>query len=160
MEELMEALGYLFQRKGKDVLSEKELILSVSMDLGWFSPDEAKQLIDVCLELRLLSKTEQGLKPNFDYKSLSIPIDFTPNRNILQLETQEPLLLSIVRIIDEKTEIGRSNIMAEINKKRNALEVEIEVAAILIAKKYGADISGFLREAEAEIFKRAEKGGN
>jgi hypothetical protein len=155
MEELMEALGYLFRRKGKDVLSEKELVLSASMDLGWFSPDEAKQLIDVCLELKLVNKTEHGLKPNFDYKSLSIPIDFAPSKNILHLEAQEPLLFSIVRSIDEKTELGRSNIMAEINKKQNTLEVEIEVAAILIAKKYGVDISGFLREAETEIFKRA-----
>ena len=154
----MEALAYLFQRKGKDVLSEKELILSASMDLGWFSPDEAKKLIDVCLELRLLSRTENGIKPNFDHKALSIPIDFTPSKNILQLESQEPLLLFIVRTIDEKTESGRTDIMAEINKKQNTLDVEIEVAAILVAKKYGVDISGFLREADAEIFKRAEKG--
>ena len=160
MEELREALSYLFQRKGKDVLSEKELILSVSMDLGWFSPDEAKQLVNVCLELRLLSRTENGFKPNFDYKALTIPIDFTPSKSILQLESQEPLLLSIVRTIDKTTGIGRNNLMAEINKKQNTLDVEIEVAAILVAKKYGVDISGFLREAEAEIFNRAEKGGD
>ena len=157
MEELMESVAYLFQRKGKDVLSEKELILSVSMDLGWFSPDDAKQLIKVCLELKLLNRIENGLTPSFDYKSLPIPIDFNPSKNILRLESQEPLLLSIVRGIDAKTELGRNKIMAEVNKKQDALEVEIEVAAILVAKKYGVDISGFLREAELEIFKRAEK---
>ena len=158
MEELMESIAYLFQRKGKDVLSEKELILSASMDLGWFSPDDAKQLVDVCLELKLLKGVENGFTPTFDHKSLSIPIDFTPGKNILQLESQEPLLLSIVRNIDEKTQLGRNKIMAEVNKKQDALGVEIEVAAILIAKKYGVDVSGFLREAELEIFKRAEKG--
>jgi hypothetical protein len=157
MEQLMQALGYLFQRKGSDVLSEKELILSASMDMGWFSPDEAKQLIDVGLELKLLYKTEGGLKPTFDYKSLEIPIDLTPKKNILQLESQEPLLLSIVRNIDERTDLGRNEIMAEINRKQDALNVEIEVAAILIAQKYAVDISGFLREAESEIYKRAEK---
>jgi hypothetical protein len=157
MEELMDALAYLFQRKGKDVLSENELILSASMDLGWFSPDEMKQLIDVCLELKLLSRADQGLKPNFDYRSLSIPLDFTPSKNILEMESQEPLLLSIVRSIDEKTGLGRNNIIAEINKKQSSLDVEIEVAAILIAKYYDVDISGFLRETEAEIFKRTEK---
>ncbi len=159
MEELMDTLAHLFQRRGKDILSDNELILSASMDLGWFSPDEVKQLIDVCLELKLLNRTEQGLKPSFDYKALSIPIDFTPSKNILEVESQEPLLLSIVRSIDEKTGLGRNNIMAEINKKQVALDVEIEVAAILIAKNYEVEISGFLREAEAEIFKRAEKMG-
>lgn len=153
----MDTLAYLFQTKGKDTLSEKELILSASMDLGWFSPDEAKQLVDICLELKLLNKTEDGLKPNFDYRVITLPIDFKPSKKILQLESQEPLLLSIIRNIHEKTQLGRENIMAEINKKQNALDVEIEVAAILVAKKYDADISGFLREAEAEIFKRSEK---
>ena len=153
----MESLAYLYQRKGKDVLSQKELVLSASMDLGWFSPDDAKQLIDVCLELKLLLRTGSGLTPSFDYKSLSIPIDFTPGNNVLQLEAQEPLLLSIIRKIDEKTGLGRNKIMAEVNRKQDALEIEIEVAAILIAKKYGVDISGFLREAELEITKRAEK---
>ena len=33
--------------------------------------------------------------------------------------------------------------------------MDIEVAAILVAKRYDVDISGFLREVESEIFKRA-----
>ncbi|UCE37392.1 MAG: DUF2240 family protein [Thermoplasmata archaeon] len=157
MNELMEALIYLFQRKGKKVLSEKEIILSASMDLGWFTPDEAKQLVDVCLELKLLTKEDTGLSPSFDYKDHNIPIDFTPSKNILQLEAQEPLLFSVIRHIESKTNLKRSPILAEINKKQNSLDVEIEVAAMLVAQKYDVDILGFLREAEVEIFKRAQK---
>jgi hypothetical protein len=157
MEELIKALSYLFQREGKDVLFEKELVLSVSMDLGWFSPDEAKQLINVGIELKLLSQEDNGFKPCFDYKTLSLPIDFIPSKKILQVESQEPLLLSIVRTIEKKTGLGRSKIMAEINKKQNLLDLEIEVAAILVAKKYDVDIFGFLREAEANIFSIIKK---
>jgi hypothetical protein len=124
------------------------------MDLSWFSPDEAKQLIDVCMELKLLSEEEEGFRPTFDYKNRSIPLDFTPSKNILTLESQEPLLLSIVRNIEMKTELARSKIMTEINRKKDVLEVEIEVAAILIAQKYDIDVTGFLREAETEILKR------
>ena len=156
MKELKVALVYLFQRIGKDVLSEKELILSASMDLGWFTPDEAKQLIDICLELKLLSEVDIGLTPNFDFNNYSIPIDFTPSNNILQLEALEPLLFSTLRQIDSKTGFGRTIIMSEINKKQDAIDVEIEIAAILVAKKYEIDISGFLREAESEIFRRAQ----
>ena len=155
MEELRKSLAYLFQRKGKNVLSEKELTMSVSMDLGWFSPDEAKRLIDVSLELKLLSKGNEGLSPTFDYEALTIPIDFSPSRNILEVESQEPLLLAIVRNIQDKTNMDKSKVMAEINKKQNTLKVDIEVAAILDAKRYDVDISGFLREVESEIFRRA-----
>lgn len=155
MEELKKSLAYLFQRKGKNVLSEKELTMSVSMDLGWFSPVEAKRLIDVGLELKLLSKGNEGLSPTFDYKALNIPIDFSPPRNILEVESQEPLLLAIVRNIQDKTNLDKNKVMAEINKKQNTLKVDIEVAAILVAKRYEVDISGFLREVESEIFRRA-----
>ena len=157
MEELRKSLAYLFQRKGKNVLSEKELTMSVSMDLGWFSPEEAKRLIDVGLELKLLSKDNEGLSPTFDYEALTLPIDFSPSRNILEVESQEPLLLAIVRNIQDKTGLGKTKVMAEINKKQNTLRVDIEVAAILIAKKYDVDISGFLREVESEIFRRARQ---
>jgi hypothetical protein len=157
VEELRKSLAYLFQRKGKNILSEKELTMSVSMDLAWFSPDEAKRLIDVGLELKLLSKDENGLSPTFDYEALTIPLDFAPSRTILEVESQEPLLLAIVRNIQEKTNLEKNKIMAEINKKQNALLVDIEVAAILVARKYDIDISGFLREVESEIFKRASQ---
>lgn len=157
VEELRKSLAYLFQRKGKNILSEKELTMSVSMDLEWFSPDEAKRLIDVGLELKLLSKDENGLSLTFDYEALNIPLDFSPSRNILEVESQEPLLLAIVRNIQDKTDLEKNKVMAEINKKQNTLKVDIEVAAILVAKKYDVDVSGFLREVESEIFKRASK---
>ena len=157
MEELRKSLAYLFQRKGRKVLSESELTLSASMDLGWFSPKEAKRLIDVGLELKLLSVKEEGISPTFDYEALTIPIDFRPSRNILEVESQEPLLLAIVSNIEEKTHKNKNSIMAEVNKKQNALKVDIEVAAILVAKSYDVDITGFLREVEADIFKRAEE---
>jgi hypothetical protein len=158
MDGLREAISYLYQRKGTDILTEKEVILSVSMDLGWFSPDEARKLLDISLELKLLKKTEHGLKPTFDHNKFTVPIDLKPSKNILQLESQEPLLFSIVRSIEESTDQKRNIIMAEINKKQVALNVEIEVAAIIVAKKYDIDISGYLREAEMEIFSRAQKG--
>jgi len=157
MEELRKSLAFLFQRKGRNILTEKELTMSVSMDLNWFSPDEAKRLIDVGLELKLLTKDDQGLSPTFDYEALTIPIDFFPSKNILEVESQEPLLLAIVRNIQDKTKLDKNKVMAEINKKQNTLKVDIEVAAILVAKKYDVDISGFLREVESEIFKRADQ---
>jgi len=157
LEELRRTLAFLFQRKGKKTLSEKELNMSVSMDLNWFSPDEAKRLIEVGLELKLLTKNEDGLSPTFDYEALTLPIDFSPTRNILEVESQEPLLMAIVRNIQDKTQMEKKEVMAEINKKQNALKLDIEVAAILVAARYNVDISGFLREVESEIFARANQ---
>jgi hypothetical protein len=73
------------------------------------------------------------------------------------MESQEPLLLSIVRNIEEASGQKRNIIMAEINKKQVDLNVEIEVAAIIVAKKYKIDVSGYLREAQGDIFDRAKK---
>ena len=41
MDELRDAIALLFKRKGRDELSEREFVLSASMDLRWFPPRDA-----------------------------------------------------------------------------------------------------------------------
>ncbi len=152
----MQALGYIFRRKGRETLSGKDIVLSASMDLGWFSPKDAEKLLAVSQELRLLKETKEGLKPNFDYKSLEIPLDFKPSDRVLKLESQEPLFIAVVRKIEEATGQDRREIIAQINRKKDDLNIEIEVAALLIAARNEVPISEFLEESENEILKKVE----
>jgi hypothetical protein len=152
----MHALGYIFRRKGKDELTGKEIVLSASMDLGWFSPKEAQKLLDVSKELRLLTETEEGFKPSFDYKGLDIPLEFKPTERVLKIETQEPLFIAIVRKAAEKSCKNRNDIIAQVNRKKEELSIDIEVAALLVAAQYDVSVTEFLDEAQNEIFNRVE----
>lgn len=152
----MRALGYIYRKKGRETLSGKDIVLSASMDLGWFSPKDAEKLLAISQELRLLKETDEGLKPNFDYKSLEIPLDFKPSDRVLKLESQEPLFIAVVRKIEEMTRQDRREIIAQINRKKDDLAIEIEVAALLIAAQNDVPISEFLEESENEILKKVE----
>src|SRR3989441_11397846 len=54
MDELRDAIALLFKRKGRDELSEREFVLSASMDLRWFPPRDAQRLLQLGLETKLL----------------------------------------------------------------------------------------------------------
>jgi len=154
MNQLKQTIAFLFRRKGKEVLSEKEFSLSLSMDTHWFSPKESSQLIEKALSSKLLIKTEKGLKPNFDYKKIEIPSDFKPSKDIL--EYTEDVFLSIVNGVSEKTGMDKKNIIAEINRRQDELNIEIEAVALLLARKYNLDISKFLDDVEKIIVRRSE----
>lgn len=152
MNQLRQTIAFLFKRKGEEFLSEKELLFSLSIDLHWFSPDECKKIIDNALELKLLVKTEKGLKPNFDYKKTELPIDFKPGRDILGFK--EDVFLRIVNELSEKTGMDKKNVVAEINRLNNELNIEVEVIALLLVRKYNLDISKFLDDVEKIIMER------
>ena len=44
-DELRDAIALLFKRKGRDELSEREFVLSASMDMHWFPPRDAQRLL-------------------------------------------------------------------------------------------------------------------
>jgi len=152
MSQLKQIIAFLFRRKGSDVLSEKEFSLSLSMDMHWFSPKESAKLIEKALCSKLLIKTEKGLKPNFDYKKIEIPLDFKPSKDIL--EYKEDVFLSIVNEVSEKTGIDKKNIIAEINRCQDELNIEIEAVALLLARKHNIDVSKFLDDVEKIIAER------
>src|SRR3989442_10973414 len=54
MEELRDAIALLFKRKGRDELSEREFVLSASMDMHWFPPRDAQRLLQLGVETNLL----------------------------------------------------------------------------------------------------------
>ena len=63
MEELRDAIALLFKRKGRDELSEREFVLSASMDLRWFPPRDAQRLLQIGLETKLLESRDGTIRP-------------------------------------------------------------------------------------------------
>ena len=71
-------IAFLFKRSGKETLTPPELYLPLSMDLKWFTPQQAKDFIKLAEKKKLLNKKNNLIKPNFDYKKINIPLSFQP----------------------------------------------------------------------------------
>ncbi|MDI6708636.1 MAG: DUF2240 family protein [Candidatus Thermoplasmatota archaeon] len=154
MSALEQTIAYIFKRKGKQEMSVKDFIYSLSIDLHWFSPDECKKLLNICIKSNLIIEENDTIKPNFAIENISIPLEFKPTKEIL--EYKKDLFIELVRELESVTKLDKKAIVAEINKLQSELNIEIDVAALLLAKKHNIDISYYIKELENVIAERAQ----
>lgn len=155
MGDLETCLALLFKRKGKQILSEKEFVFSASMDFRWFSPKEAQTLLEIGVKRGLLERSEGMVKPTFDYKNIEVPINYRPCKDILKdVQPDVSLFGQILDSMAISTGLKKRDLVARVNKLQDRLGVDIEVAALALAKDLGIDIMPFVDRVKAEILSR------
>lgn len=136
-----------FRQRGRDRLAESEFVVALSLDRGWFSPDQAEQLLEVALEDDLLRREEETLKPTFDLERVEIPADFEPDEALLdRVPPFEQILDAMVAAGFEK-----QTVVAAINRLQADLSITIEAAAVLYARRNGVDVPEAAERARAEL---------
>jgi hypothetical protein len=158
MSSLQQVLALIFKRKGKGVLSEKEFVFSASIDFRWFTPKEAQLLLDLGLRNKLVEKTNGFIKPTFDYKKIDVPLDFRPSKDVLSqpeaVDQEKPLFPRMLDEITKYSGMKRRDVVARINHTQERVSVDIEVAALVVAKDMGMDIKDLILEVREEIISR------
>ncbi|UZE92652.1 MAG: DUF2240 family protein [Methanosarcinales archaeon] len=143
MTELMRTVAMPFRKRGKTVLMVSEFIFALSLDLGWFSPEQAKRVLQVAKEAGLVAVKGDEISPNFDAATVEIPLGFKPELSQLK---EQPLFDRIIDLI-MTTGVSRKEAIALVNEKQERLQLMIEVTALLVAKERGVDISHLADEA-------------
>ncbi len=155
MNDLEQAIGILYKKKGKKEMSEKEFVFSASMDFRWFTPKEAQKLMDISLDSQLLESKKGALSPNFDTSNIKIPKGYKPKPDILKIATPpKGIFLKIVDIVSKEKEIPRKEVIAMMNSQQEKMNVDIEVAALVVAERLGIDINKHISNVEKELDKR------
>jgi hypothetical protein len=151
-------ISFLFKRSGKVDLKFSDLYLALSMELNWFTPDDAKSFISLALKENLLKKKGDLLKPNFDYENTIIPIGFIPSKRIFEIkkaenkeEKKETTLEEIIKILNEKSNLDKSQISKKIDELANEKNITDEVAALLIGKGLNINLEKFFEKVEESI---------
>jgi hypothetical protein len=153
--DLETCLALLFKRKGKNILSEKEFVFSASMDFRWFSPKEAQALLEMGIKRGLLERTDGMVKPAFDYKTIEIPVNYRPCKDLLKEVEPDVSLFSL--ILDDMAKASgqkKRDLVAKVNRVQDRLGVDIEVAALSLAKELGIDVAPYVERAKREIMAR------
>src|SRR2546423_7718343 len=152
MEELRDAIALLFKRKGRDELSEREFVLSASMDLRWFPPRDAQRLLQIGLETKLLESHDGTIRPGFDVSKVEVPRDYVPTTAILSSPTPaEDLFVRIVDGIAAKTGMDRKAVIRRVNEVQEKMDLEVEVAALIAARQSAVDVTPFLAAVRARL---------
>jgi len=153
-------LSFLFKRSGKALLKFSELYLALSMELNWFTPDDAKSFISLAIKENLLIKKEDFIKPNYDYENTTIPMGFTPSKRVFeikedkkQFEKEESILEKMIKILDEKINLDKTEITKKIDTLAKQNNIIKEVVALLIGKEFNINFDNYYEEVEEMIFK-------
>jgi hypothetical protein len=141
------AVAVPFKQRGTDRLGEGEFVVALSLDRDWFSPDQAKRLIDVAAGRGLVSRDGGDVVAAFDPASVSVPDEYVPDESILREQSAfERMLDALVAAGHEKQEV-----VAGVNELQRELAVTVEAAAAVYAKRRGVDVSDAAAEALDEL---------
>ena len=153
MDDLQYAIALLFRRKGRDELTEREFVLSASMDLRWFPPRDAQRLLQIGLEMKLLECHGGNIRPAFAIDSVEVPRDFVPTPKMLEVATPvtEDVFLRLVAAIVARTKSDRRAAIATVNAVQERLDVDVEVAALVAARQAGVDVAPFVGPVKGHL---------
>ena len=144
---LQVAVAVPFRQQGARSLGEGEFVVALSLDREWFSPDQAKRLVDVAVGRGLLDDYEGDLKPTFDIDDVEVPEGFTPSTDILREQsTFEQLLDKMVA-----GGLSKQDAVAETNDTQRRLGITLEAAAVLVARRNGIDCLDVAATVQAEL---------
>ena len=136
-----------FKWHAAERLGEGEFVVALSLERDWFSPDQAKRLVDVAVGRGLVDEDDGELIARFDPTDVTVPEGFRPDENVLREQsTFETALDAIVA-----TGVEKQRAVAGINERQRGLAITIEAAAVLYAKERGARVDHLAADVRAEL---------
>jgi len=144
---LERAVATPFRDRGRGRLGEGEFVVALSLDRDWFTPDQAKRLVDVAAGRGLLEREDDDLVAAFDPADVSVPEGFVPDESVLREQS------TFERVLDALVSEGveKQAAVAAINERQRELGVTIEAAAVLYARRQGVDVDAAADRALGEL---------
>ena len=144
---LKTAVAAPYRQRGADRMAESEFVVALSLDRNWFSPDQAKTLVDVATSEGLLRREDDALVVTFDAAGTEIPEDFRPGEGILQSRS------TFERVLDAVVEgdVEKQTAVAGINSLQADLGVTLETAAVVYARSEGVAVDDVAVEVREEL---------
>jgi hypothetical protein len=144
---LKTAVAAPYRQRGTDRLAESEFVVALSLDRNWFSPDQAKTLVDVATSEGLLERDGDDLVTAFDAAATTVPDGFRPDEDILQSRS------TFERLLDAVVEAGveKQTAVAGINALQSDLGVTLETAAVVYARSEGVEVGPIAEAVREEL---------
>jgi hypothetical protein len=144
---LRQAVAAPYRAKGRERIAESEFVVALSLDRDWFSPDQAKRLIDVAVGEGLLAREDGDLVVQFAPANEPVPDDFQPDESIIQRRS------TFQRVLDALVDAGadKQESVAAINARQSSAGVTVDAAAVMHAHDEGVDVASFAERARRDL---------
>ena len=165
-DELEICLAALFLNKGKDVLTAKEFTMYISLDLRWMQAKDADALMKAFIGKGLMSRTDDYLRPLIDTSAVDVPVAYRPSEGFLK-SLKEPVperpaakksdgadLLQVLIAKALDSGMGKGAFISECNKFCKKMDVDMEVAAVMILREKGVDVTPLMDDVRSTVLRR------
>lgn len=136
-----------FRGRGRDRLPESEFVVGLSLDRGWYSPDQAARVVDIAVGRGLLTRDDDALEPAFEVGAVDIPSGFSPDEDLLRAPS--PFEQALDGLVDAGHD--KQDAVAGINQLQADAGLTIGAAAVLFARRHGVDVPEAAAAARAEL---------
>jgi hypothetical protein len=140
---LRTAVAAPFRQRGVERMAENEFVVALSLDRDWFSPDQAKRLVDVATGRGLLDRDDDHVTVGFEVADVEIPEGFVPDEEIIQ--ERSPFEQALAALVEDGME--KQAAVAGINTLQSDLGVTIETAAVVYARRNGIEVPEIATQA-------------
>ncbi|MHC3437025.1 DUF2240 family protein [Natrialbaceae archaeon A-gly3] len=146
------AVAAPFKQEGTRHIRENEFVVSLSLERDWFTPDQAKRLVDVATGEGLLEREDADLHVTFDPANVEVPEEFVPDEDVLRERS------AFERVLDTLVSEGleKHEAVGAINTLQGELGVTIETAAVVYARRQGVDVSDLAPVARSALLEDEE----
>ena len=153
MDELTLVVATPFKKKATSSLSIKDFEFALSFVLKWMAPDLASKVRDKAIRSRLLGLEGDRLVPTFAVEKVELPQGFKPSGNLFAEKTSIEELISMIAT---KTGKSEKEAIVEINRLQERLGdlVEIEIAALIVAREKGCDVEDIYQKIYDKVFNK------
>ncbi len=152
---MRELLAFVFQRKGSANMSVDDFVYGPAADLGWFTSKEMRKVLEIAQKADLVIRDNDTVRTNFDPGTVDIPLGFKPSKDILNEEVKRPVFQRILDEILAGTKgKSKSEIISMVNQKQERMNIEIEVALLLVARELKLTLPNeteYIQELEESI---------
>ena len=146
---LEQVVACIFRKKGK-LIAISEFVFALSLDLKWFSPDQAESLLKRAESESLVRIIDDMVEPMFDIHEIEIPIDFRPDQSVFGERT---ILDQVIARLSDK--LDEQEIIRRISGEEDRLGiVEEDAAALLVARTLGTDVDDLIDRAYDRLMNR------
>lgn len=149
VDEYTVCIAAFFRNKGKNVITENEFLMTISMDLRWMSYSSAKLMLSKLLDEKILKKNGDTLVPAFKIEGVDVPVAYKPSQHLMSLLKTPTAKNSLVddsllsTMISEAIKMGMTKeyFVNESKSISEKLNVDVLVAGLIIFRDNGSDIT-------------------
>lgn len=160
-DELTVCAAAYFRSIGKDVTTPEEFVMGTSLELKWMSPSDSKLLLSAMVRAGVVTQKDGYVRPASDLGTIDLPLAYRPPKELVeslhgsksQTTEKEPAQKKqadtadvFPMLMERAVEAGmqRRDFIQSCNRIQKRLDIEIGVAALIVLRDAGADVSPYL----------------